>query len=180
MAVKEKPWTYEEYLKLEDERRYEIIEGELLEMPAPTLKHQKIVGRLFKVFSEVVESKDAGDVYLSPVDVVLSRHNLVQPDLVMVLKENYSILQDKGISGVPDLVLEVVSPSTFKKDTEDKRRLYAMYGVKEYWLVFPEEKVVEVLFLKDGEYEVFSHAFEEGKVCSKLIKELCVDLEEIF
>ncbi len=105
---------------------------------------------------------------------------MVQPDLVFVSKDRLSIARDKGIFGAPDLVVEVVSPSTFKRDTEDKKRLYAKYGVKEYWLVFPEERVVEVLTLKEGEYEVFSHAFEKGEVCSKLLEGFCLNLEEIF
>ncbi len=180
MAVREKPWTYEDYLSLEEEKRYEIIDGELLEMPAPSLRHQKIVGMLYRLLSQHVEEKALGEVYISPVDVVLSPYHVVQPDIVLVLKENYHTLKENSIHGSPDLVVEVVSPSTFKRDTEDKRRLYAKYGVKEYWLVFPEERVVEVLTLEGNEYEVFSHAFESGKVCSKLLEDFCLNLEGVF
>ncbi len=179
-ALKEKPWTYEDYLQLEEEKGYEIINGELLEMPAPSLKHQKIAGKLYKLLSTFMESQRGGEVYISPVDVVLSEDVVFQPDLVVVFEENYSILKERGIFGSPDLVVEVVSPSTFKKDTEDKRKLYAKHGIKEYWLVFPEEKVVEVLVLKEGEYEVFSYAFEKGKVCSSVLEGFCINLEEVF
>ena len=180
MAVKEKVWTYKDYLSLEEEKRYEIIDGELLEMPAPSLKHQKVIWNLAYVFRRYQEKKDCGDFYLAPVDVVLSEEHVVQPDLVFVSKDRLSIARDRGIFGSPDLVVEVVSPSTFKRDTEDKRKLYAKYGVKEYWLVFPEERVVEVLTLEGNEYEVFSYAFESGKVCSKLLEDFCLNLEEIF
>ncbi len=180
MVVKEKPWTYEDYLQLEDEKRYEIINGELLEMPAPSLKHQEVLRNLSLMFVQHVMGKGIGKVYFSPVDVVLYEDVVFQPDLVVVFEENYSILKERGIFGSPDLVVEVVSPSTFKKDTEDKRKLYAKHGIKEYWLVFPEEKVVEVLVLKEGEYEVFSYAFEKGKVCSKLLEGFCINLEEVF
>ncbi len=180
MLVKEKAWTYEDYLSLEEEKRYEIINGELFEMPALILRHQKVIWNLAYVFRRYQEKKNRGDFYLAPVDVVLSQEHVVQPDLVFVSKDRLSIARDKGIFGAPDLVVEVVSPSTFKRDTEDKRRLYAKHGIKEYWLVFPEERVVEVLTLEGNEYEVFSHAFEKGEVCSKLLEGLFLNLEEIF
>ncbi len=180
MTIREKAWTYEDYLSLEEEKRYEIIDGELFEMPAPSLRHQKIVGTLYRLLSQHVEEKALGEVYISPVDAVLSPYHVVQPDIVLVLKENYHILKENSIHGSPDLVVEVVSPSTFKRDTEDKRKLYAKYGIKEYWLVFPEERVVEVLTLEGGEYGVFSHAFESGKVCSRLLEGFCLNLEGVF
>ncbi len=180
IVLKEKPWTYEDYLQLEDEKRYEIINGELLEMPAPSLKHQKVIWNLAYAFRRFQEATNCGDFYLAPVDVVLSDENIVQPDIVYISKDRLSIAKDRGIFDSPDLVVEVVSPSTFKKDTEDKRKLYAKHGIKEYWLVFPEEKVVEVLVLKEGGYEVFSYAFEKGKVCSSILEGFCINLEEIF
>ncbi|MFN3976216.1 MAG: Uma2 family endonuclease [Aquificaceae bacterium] len=173
-------FTYEDYLRLEEDKRYEVLEGELLEMPASTTFHQKIVGNLYHLFRSYQKEKGAGDFYLSPVDVVLSEDVVVQPDIVFISKERLDIVKEKGIFGAPDLVVEVVSPSTFKRDTEDKRRIYAKHGIKEYWLVFPEEKGIEVLELKDGVYEVFSYAFEKGRVCSKVLEGFCLNLEEVL
>ncbi|MEJ5338585.1 MAG: Uma2 family endonuclease [Aquificaceae bacterium] len=179
MKAAEKLWNYEDYLKLEGEKRYEIIDGELVEMPAPGVRHQEILKRLARHF-ETVEKRGIGLYYFSPIDLVLSEKDVFQPDLVVVLKENYSIIQDRGIFGAPDLVVEVISPSTFKKDTEEKRELYAKSGVKEYWLVIPELKIIEVLTLRSGKYEVHSFACESGKVCSRLLEDLCIELEELF
>ncbi len=180
MKTQDKVWTYEDYLSLEEEKRYEIIDGELFEMPAPSVRHQEISGRLYvKLFNHIVESS-LGKVLYAPIDLVLSEKDLLQPDLVVVLKENLSIVQERGIFGVPDLVVEIVSASSYKRDTEDKKKLYASYGVKEYWLVLPELRLIEVLTLQEGEYRAFSFACERGKVCSKVVEGLCIDLEEVF
>ncbi|MFN7064760.1 MAG: Uma2 family endonuclease [Aquificaceae bacterium] len=173
-------FTYEDYLRLEEDKRYEVLEGELLEMPAPTTTHQKIIWRLSYFFMLYQKEKGLGDFYLSPIDVILSEDVVVQPDIVFIFKERLDIVKERGIFGSPDLVVEVVSPSTFKKDTEDKRRIYGKFGIKEYWLIFPEEKGIEVLELKEGVYNVFSFAFEKGRVYSKVLKDLLVDLEEVF
>lgn len=180
MTTKEKLWTYEEYLKLEDDKRYEVLEGELIEMPAPDRKHQEVCLELALKFASFFKKENTGKIYLAPFDVVLSEHTVLQPDLVVVLKDNLHMVEERGVFGAPNLVVEVVSPSTFKRDVEDKRRLYAKRGVKEYWLVFPEEKVIEVLTFEGQEYEVFSHAYEKGKVCSKLLEGFCMELEEVF
>lgn len=173
-------FTYEDYLKLEEDKRYEVLEGELLEIPAPTTLHQKILWRLSRLFMLYQEKKDPGDFYLSPVDVILSEDVIVQPDIVFVSKDRLGIVKERGIFGAPDLVVEVVSPSTFKKDTEDKRRIYSKFGIREYWFVFPQEKGIEVLELKEGAYEIISYAFEKGRVCSKVLEGFCVSLEEVL
>ncbi|MCS7262322.1 MAG: Uma2 family endonuclease [Aquificaceae bacterium] len=173
-------WTYQDYLKLDEDEGYETIGGELYPVPSASRKHQRTAPRLALAFSKHVEEKAVGEVYLLPFDVVLSEENVVQPDLVVVLKENLSVVKEKGIFGAPDLVVEIVSPSSLKKDTEDKRRLYASYRIKELWLLFPEEKVIEVFTLEGLEYKVHSWAYEQGQVCSKLLEGLCVDLKEVF
>ncbi len=181
MATLTRRWTYEDYLKLEDDKRYEVLEGELVEIPAPSVIHQRIVGRLFRKMSAFVEESDLGEVFISPVDVVLSEENVLQPDVVFVSKENSHIVKDKAILGAPDLVVEVISPSSFKRDTEDKRKIYARFGVKELWFVFPGERTVEVFSLKEGSYEVCSFDYEEGEVKSYLLEGFKVNLSrELF
>ncbi|MDW8095169.1 MAG: Uma2 family endonuclease [Aquificaceae bacterium] len=180
MRTTSKVWTYEDYLRLGEEEGCEIIEGELYPMPGASRKHQEVALELATTFRSYLKSKDLGKLYISPFDLVLSEENVVQPDLVVVLKENMSVVKEKGIFGTPDLVVEIVSPSSLKKDTEDKRKLYASYGVKEFWLVFPGERVIEVFSLEGTEYKVHSWAYEEGQVCSKLLEGFCVRLEEVF
>lgn len=180
MATLTKRWTYEDYFKLEDDKRYEIIKGELIEMPAFSTSHQSIVKRLLKLMDDFVEEQKTGEVFVSPVDVILSEENVVQPDLVFVSKENSKIIKDRGIFGAPDLVVEVISPSTLKKDTEDKKKLYAEFGVKELWLIFPGEKVVEVFSLGEEDYKVCSFGYEKGEVRSCILKNFRVDLEKLF
>ncbi len=180
METQIKRWTYEDYLKLEDDKRYEIIDGELLEIPALTTTHQRIVGRLFRILSDFVERKNLGEVFISPVDVILSEDNVLQPNLVFVSNENKSIIKERGIFGAPDMVAEVISPSTLKRDTEDKKKIYARFGVKELWLIFPGERAIEVLTLKGKEYEVCSFGYEDGKVKSCLLEGFEINLKAIF
>ncbi len=180
MATVTKRWTYEDYLKLDDDKRYEIIDGELLEIPAPSTTHQRLVKRIVLFLDKFVEEKDLGEVFVSPVDVILSDTNVVQPDVAFVSKERSDIVKEKGVFGAPDLVVEVISPSTLKRDTEDKKRIYAEHGVKELWLVFPGEKAVEVFTIKGGSYEICSFSYEEGSVKSCNLKGFELNLGELF
>ncbi len=180
MSTVTRRWVYEDYLKLEGDKRYEIIGGELIEVPAPTTTHQRIVGKLFRLISNFVEDKALGEVFVSPVDVILSDENVVQPDIVFVSKGRKDIIRERGVFGAPDLVVEVISPSTLKRDTEDKKKLYSEHGVKELWLIFPCERAVEVFLLKEKDYEVCSFAYEKGKISSCLLKGLEINLEKLF
>ncbi|MEO0155427.1 MAG: Uma2 family endonuclease [candidate division WOR-3 bacterium] len=179
--VKERIWTYEDYLKLEDDKRYEVINGRLTEMPAPTPWHQDIAGCLYFVMRKFVMEKGIGKIYYSPIDVVFRGDVILQPDIVYVSKERLGIIGEKAIMGVPDLIVEIVSPSTTRRDTVVKKGVYENFGVKEYWIVYPEEKAVEVWVLGEkGKYELYSFAEKEGKVKSKVLEGLEVDLKEVF
>ena len=176
--VKEKVWTYEDYLKLEDDNRYEVINGRLYEMPAPTPWHQKISARIFLIISKFLKE---GELYYSPIDVVLSEDMVLQPDIVYISKENLGIIGEKAIMGAPDLVVEIVSPSTTRRDTVVKKGIYEDFSVKEYWIVYPGEKAMEVWALNEsGKYELCSFAEKEGKVKSKVLEGLEIDLKEVF
>ncbi len=180
MAVREKKFTYRDYLKLEDDKRYEIIEGELLMAPAPRPYHQDVSAELFLRLRSYVKKKDLGKVYFAPVDVILDEENVVQPDILFISKVRLGIIKDRGIFGVPDLVVEVVSPSTFVRDTERKKKLYERFGVKEFWLVFPNDRVFQVWTLGDKGYELYSYAEEEGRIKSKIFKGFELDIKEVF
>ncbi len=174
-----KRWTYEEYYRLDEDQRYEIIQGNLLMAPAPDTGHQSWVGELHIILQTHVKNRKLGKVFLSPVDVVLDPENTVQPDLVFVSSANLGIIQHRGIFGTPDLLIELISPSSVRRDRYDKKELYARFGVKEYWIGDPANKALEVLTLKEGRYELHCCAEENGKIGSLILAGLEFDLPEI-
>ena len=174
-----KRWTYEDYYKLEDDQRYEIIDGELLMAPAPDTWHQSWSGDIYAVLRTHVTGQKLGKVFMAPVDVVLDPENTVQPDIVFVPADNVGIIQRRAIFGVPDLLVELVSPSSVRRDRYDKKQLYARFGVKEYWIGDPANKALEILTLKSGNYELHCSAEEKGKLTSLLLPGLEFDLSEI-
>jgi len=184
VAVKEKPkrkvWTYEDYLRLTDEKRYEVINGRLEEMPAPTAEHQGIVADILTRLYMFVKENARGVVYPSPVDVILSETVVVQPDIVFISNDNLKNVKSGRIFGSPDLVVEIVSPSSYKRDRYEKFALYEKHGIKEYWIVYPGEKVVEIWCLKEGKYVLHSIAAEKGEVESCVLKGLKVKVEEVL
>ncbi len=176
---KDKVWTYEDYLRLEDDKRYEVINGRLYEMPAPTTEHQRILGKIYKAIDKFVESAGVGEVLISPVDVILSDTLIVQPDIVFVSEKRKGIVKER-IFGPPDLAVEIVSPSSYYRDRYEKFVLYEKHGIKEYWIVLPGEKVIEVWCLKDGKYVLHSIAAGKGEVESCVLKGLKVEVEEVL
>lgn len=139
--------TYEDLLLFpeDDGLRHEIIDGEHYVTAAPNLGHQDLIGRLHLSIGAFVEDRpERGRIFLSPCDVVFSFHDIVEPDLIFVAPDQLGILTEKNIQGTPALVVEVLSPSTRKRDREIKRKLYDRAGVREYWLVDPESHVVTI------------------------------------
>ncbi len=174
-----KHWTYEEYYQLGDDQRYEIIEGELLMAPAPDTWHQNWILELVAILREHVRKYKLGRVFVSPVDVVFDPENTVQPDIVLVTAANARIIQRQAIFGVPDLLVELVSPSSVRRDRYDKKSLYARFGVKEYWIGDPANQALEILTLKEGAYELHCCAEKKGKLTSLVLPGLEFDLSEI-
>jgi Uma2 family endonuclease len=113
------------------------------------------------------------------VDVVLDKENTVQPDLIFVAAANVSIVQRRALFGVPDLLVEMISPSSLRRDRYEKRELYARFGVKEYWIGDPANRAFEILTLAAGRYELHSSAEERGKVSSLLLSGFEFDLSEL-
>ena len=181
-AVAEKPtrrWTYEEYYKLDDDRRYEIIDGNLVMVPAPDTWHQDWLNGLNFVITPFVKKHKLGRVFIAPLDVVLYPENTVQPDLVFVSTANAGIIQRRGVFGVPDLLIEIISPSSVRRDRYDRKNLFARFGVKEYWIGDPANEALEILILKAGQYELHCSAEEKGKLTSLALAGLEFDLKEI-
>jgi Uma2 family endonuclease len=142
-AVKKLSWA--DFLRFPDDgNRHEVIEGEEFMTPPPTPSHQRTVVNLVRRVADHAEAHRAGVVYASPIGVFLGRHHAVQPDVLFVAKERLSIVKEDGIHGAPDLVIEVLSPSTADHDRREKLDLYRRAGVREYWLVDPASKTVEI------------------------------------
>jgi Uma2 family endonuclease len=173
-------FTYRDYCLLPEDKRYELIDGELYMAPAPGSRHQRYLFRLARILADFVEQHSAGEVFISPFDVILSNTDVVQPDLVFISSQRQEIITERGCEGAPDLVVEVLSRSTRERDTEIKRKLYANYGIPEYWLVDPEAQTIEVLNLGDVDL-VPQQVFTSGSnVTSTIIQELSIPVEQVF
>ena len=180
LVEEKKQYTYKDYVEIADDKRYEVIDGGLFMVPAPNTKHQDISGNLGFILRKFVKHSGLGKVFDAPTDVILSDSIVLQPDILFISKDRKAIIKNKGIFGCPDIVIEIVSPSTFVTDTITKKEIYEKFAVEEYWLVFPEETVVEVFTIEDNKYVLHSHAVEKGKTNSKLLEGFKVDLKEIF
>jgi Uma2 family endonuclease len=165
--------TYEDYVKIpEDGRRHEIIDGEHIVSPAPILRHQRAVGRIHADLLGLEAVIDAS-VFISPVDVHLGRHDVMQPDVLAVANAHRDILTEAKIDGPPDFAIEVISPSTKHTDFGRKRVAYAKYGVREYWIVDIDSGELTVNILRDGGYETHVHC--EVPVTSHVFPEFTLD-----
>lgn len=174
--------TYDDYVTFPDNDgiRKEIIEGELFMTPAPATNHQLILLRLAKMLDDYIHQNDLGTVLISPYDVIFSTINIMQPDILFISNENLSILTDLNAKGAPDLVVEILSPSTMDNDRIYKKLVYEKYGVKEYWIVDPQEETIEVWYLKDARFQLFHKARKHQNINSKLLEDLELDLSLIF
>jgi len=179
-ATEKKKYTYEDYLKTPDDVRYELIEGDLLMTPSPVTKHQRILRELGFELLSFVRVKDLGEIFLAPFDVHLDNENVVEPDILFISKQRLHIIGEKNVQGPPDLVVEILSESTANRDLVQKKRLYAKFGVKEYWIVIPGEEIVEIYTLKDALYVLCKSFGKENAIESPLLKGLKIDLKKIF
>ncbi|MCI4627107.1 MAG: Uma2 family endonuclease [Candidatus Magnetoovum sp. WYHC-5] len=158
----------------------EIINGVEIMSPSPFSRHQKIITNLSYIIISYIRKNKLGELFISPLDVILEKNlNRLQPDLLFIKKENTAIVQD-WVRGVPDMVCEIVSKGSYRKDTETKRDIYERYKVPEFWIVIPELEIIKILTLKDDKYTVFSYAEIEGVVTSKVIEGLQVDIKSVF
>lgn len=172
--------TYADYLKIDDNNRYEIFHGELRMVPAPSTDHQGISINLGSLIWKFVKEKKLGKVFEAPTDVVFDDDEVFQPDIVFIKSERQDIIRENAIHGIPDLIVEIVSPSSTFSDMVEKKEIYRKYGVKEYWLVFPKEKGIEVLTLENGEYLEFCKSKKTGIVKSKLLEGLEINSKDVF
>ncbi len=180
-TTKKKRFTYRDYLNLPDDgQRYEIIHGDLVMTPAPVPLHQMVSGNIFNLLSTHVKNNQLGFVLYAPCDVVLDELNVVQPDILFITRERAGIITEKNIQGAPDLIIEIISPATAYYDLVSKKDVYQQFGVKEYWLVDPIRRSVQVLVLTDGKWVVDQEVIGDGSVASRLLPEFRLSLSAIF
>ena len=173
--------TYRDYLDLpESADRCELIDGEYYIMSGPSEDHQDAVGNIYSELRFFVRRNRLGKVLISPFDVILSPHDVFQPDVMFVSNERLHLRTGDDIRGAPDLVVEVLSPSTAHHDRVVKRERYAMFGVQEYWIVDTASMSVEVMVAQDGIFEN-ARMYREGQTMrSPLLSCFQMDVSSIF
>jgi Uma2 family endonuclease len=177
--------TYDDFLLFPDDgKRHEIIDGVHYVTPSPRLGHQVLVGRLyFEIESWIRQHPGAGTVFLSPLDVIFTKWDIVEPDLLFVAADQQDILTDKNVQGPPALVIEIASPGTRKRDEGIKHRLFDRGGVREYWLVDPDRRRVRVWRRQpDGSFARVADLSREQNdiITTPLLPQLTISLVQLF
>ena len=184
--------TYQEFRELEfddnDPFHYELLDGELMQKSAPSPYHQRLLGKMYMAFQQYVETNKLGEVFFSPIDVFLNEYNAPQPDLVFVSAAKQHLITNDGIMGVPDLVIEIVSPSSVRRDRYQKRDIYERFGIPEYWIAEWETQSIEVHTLNEsGRYVLTGLASAQGSkkpetflIRSAVLPEMALDVRSLF
>ncbi len=186
MEVVAKKITYREFKEMEfdenDSSWYELINGELVRKQSPTISHQNIADNILIAMKTYARQKNLGKVYSAPLDTVLDDGNAYHPDVLFVKKDRYHILDENEgvIIGAPDLVVEVLSKSTAIHDRGDKKDIYEKYGVREYWLIDPKSKTIEVYNFENERFRLKQLADETGTAHSEVLEGFNIELAKIF
>ncbi|KFD40557.1 hypothetical protein DK28_0203725 [Peptococcaceae bacterium SCADC1_2_3] len=173
-------YTYADYALLPEGAPYQLIGGKLVMTPAPTTYHQIISIRLELKFANFVNEKNLGLVLDAPIDVYFGEKETYQPDIIFIAQDRFHVIEPARINGAPDMVVEILSPSTGYYDLKKKARTYARYGVKEYWIVDPEDKSIEVYKGQEEKFVLDQRVEEEGKIKSLILDGLAVEAKEVF
>ena len=173
--------TYDDLVSLADEtRRYEIFDGDLVVTASPTTRHQRVSRNLAFILHDYVSTPGLGEVFYAPVDVILDRHTVVVPDLVYVSKARTSIVQPHAIVGAPDLLVEILSPSTADRDWGAKAKLYARFGVDHDWVVDPDERILTVFSRTRAAYAEAARHARDATVRAAPFSALDLDLGTVW
>ena len=172
--------TYQDYANMDGDERYELHDGELILVASPNRDHQITSMRIGYRMYSFVEENDLGWIFDAPFDVLFTDTEVVQPDLLFVSKEREHVITPANIQGAPDLIVEVLSPSSVRRDWSYKRELYASHGVREYWIVDPVHQIVSVMLLQDGELKIVGTYTEGDTVTSTTLEGFSVSLNDIF
>lgn len=186
MQTLTRPITYQAFREMEFEEQelkefiFELIDGEIVPRNYPTATHQRILADLHLLIGNHVKANQLGRVLFAPFGVVLDDFDDVQPDLMFVASANQHIIQEGGIFGVPDLLVEIISPSSIRTDRGKKFKLYERMGVAEYWIVDINNRSIEVYKWHESGYELMSFAAEAGEVESFVLAGLRVAADGLF
>jgi len=177
--------TYEDFLLFPDDgKRHELIDGVHYVTPCPSFTHQELLGRLYLAIGTfLVNRRHLGRVVLSPFDVVMSTHDVVEPDLLFIAGDQQAIITEANVQGAPALVVEILSPSTRRRDEGIKRRLYERAGVREFWLVDPKRSQVSVCRrASDGTLAPVATLVHDGgeSLTTPLLPEFVLPMAELF
>ena len=174
-------FTYEDYLTTPEDERYELIDGDLIMVAAPNLRHQRVQRNLGQKLNQFIEERDLGELFYAPCDVFLSSTDVVQPDLLFVSREREHLLSDgEKVRGAPDLVIEILSPSSAETDRGAKRHLYGAHGVAEYWLVDPIAETISIHRRRGGVLAATNTFSRRQTLRSPLLAGLELHLDDIF
>lgn len=176
-----KKYTYQDYLNLPgDGKRYEVINGELAMVAAPSTFHQTVLINLVNELKNFLNKEKVGKVLCAPIDVKLSDSNVVQPDIIFISQDNSNIITDNNVDGAPDLIIEILSPGTAYYDLVEKKEIHERFEVKEYWIVDPKKHRIEIYQNVNKWFEQNQRLELEGIAKSLLIKGFEVNLENVF
>lgn len=173
--------NYEDYQVLPDDgKRYEILTGDLVVTPAPTPRHQSISKEIEFYLVTCLEKKGAGKVFDAPIDVVFAEDTIAQPDILFIVTERLNIIGERFIQGPPDLIIEILSPSTRRRDMRTKSVLYAQFNVPHYWVVDPDLDCIELFQLQGQRYASMAKFTKPDVLVSETFAELRIPLVEVF
>jgi Uma2 family endonuclease len=181
MALTTKKLTYDDLEAIPLERagdRHELIDGELVVTPSPIPVHQIISANIEYALARLVRESGLGLVLHAPVDIRFTPENVLIPDIIYIAQNRLHIIGPKTIDAAPDLVVEILSPGTRRRDLEIKQALYVRFGVQEYWIVDPEARTVTVLTLTGDHYEPVSPG--DDAIASRVLPGFTLALNEVF
>ncbi|HEX6812203.1 MAG TPA: Uma2 family endonuclease [Planctomycetota bacterium] len=174
-----KRWTYADYCRIPaDRKRHEIIDGRHFVNPAPSPYHQLVSGGLQHQLWTLIMDRGRGIVLNAPIDVHLRPGSVVQPDLVVLRPRSRCIIGDKKLTGVPDLLIEILSPSNPNYDRRTKRDRYERAGVREFWLVDPDAQRIEQLILRGGSYT--APIVASDRIRLRVFRGIEIDLRKVW
>ena len=180
MVIAAAKLTYQDCLDMDGDERFELIDGELIMVGSPNEAHQMALGALGTRMYVFADDRELGKVFFAPFDVLFSDTDVVQPDILFVSNERAHIRTPANIRGAPDLVVEILSPSSVSRDWREKMALYSEHGVEEYWIVDPMRRVVWLMLLRGGVLEIAGTYGIGDTVSSSVLAGFSVKVDDIF
>lgn len=180
IALGTKLETYSDYLKKTEEGNFQLIGGQITARTSPSAIHQEVLLNLVFAIRNFLTKNKSGKVFVAPLDVYFSETEVYQPDIFVLLNSSFSKLKENMVEGAPDLILEVLSPSTAYYDLKHKKNIYEKSSVKEYWVVDPIAKTLEIFQNRNNKFQLSSELKETGIAKSVLLENLEIDLASVF